>query len=151
MTTVAWDGKTIAADRQATGGGGLRRELAKLYRSRLYIFGGVGQLDDVMSIAEWFRLHDANSEKAPTLSEGGTNGIAVDTRSGKAFIVEGAKPRLSPILESFHASGSGRDFAISAMAFGKNAREAVLFASRFDVFTGGKVDVVHLERKGHHG
>lgn len=136
----------IAADRQATGGGGLRREVDKIYRSRLYIFGGVGQLDDVMAIAEWFRLHDAASDAAPALSEGGTNGIAVDTRSGKAFVVEGAKPRLSPILEPFHAAGSGRDFAISAMAFGKSAREAVIFASRFDVYTGGKVDVVRLAR-----
>jgi ATP-dependent protease HslVU (ClpYQ) peptidase subunit len=48
-------------------------------------------------------------------------------------------------LESFHALGSGRDFALAAMYLGKNAREAVEIAMEFDLETGKGVDCLEVE------
>lgn len=63
---------------------------------------------------------------------------------GEAFLVQGKQPALCPVREKFVADGSGRDFALSAMHLGKSAREAVAFAARFDVYTGGGVDAFDL-------
>ena len=42
----------------------------------------------------------------------------------------------------YYALGSGKEFALGAMASGSNAREAVEIASMFDKSTGGEVVVV---------
>jgi hypothetical protein len=69
------------------------------------------------------------------------NGILIE--SGIAFRLEEKLIR-DRIVERCHAVGSGAPFAITAMALGKTAREAVLIAAKFDPRTGGGVDV--LER-----
>jgi ATP-dependent protease HslVU (ClpYQ) peptidase subunit len=49
-----------------------------------------------------------------------------------------------PIIfeDRYFASGSGKDFALAAMEAGKTAEEAVLIASKYDVYTGMGVDVL---------
>lgn len=42
------------------------------------------------------------------------------------------------------ALGSGRDFALAAMDFGKSAKEAVKYAMTRDVYTGGRVRVFNV-------
>ena len=44
-------------------------------------------------------------------------------------------------LDSNRACGSGADFALAAMDFGKNAKDAVEYAKTRDCKTGGKVKV----------
>lgn len=46
--------------------------------------------------------------------------------------------------EPFFAWGSGADVAIGAMAAGASAEEAVRIAARYDVHTGGEIEVIHL-------
>lgn len=48
------------------------------------------------------------------------------------------------IFEPFYAIGSGRDFAIAAMALGKSALEAVELASRFDIWTAAPFTELRL-------
>lgn len=40
--------------------------------------------------------------------------------------------------------GSGRDFALAAMDFGKSAKESVKYAMTRDVYTGGRVHVFNI-------
>ena len=40
------------------------------------------------------------------------------------------------------ALGSGNQFAVSAMEFGKSAEDAVKYASTKDIYTGGKITVI---------
>jgi ATP-dependent protease HslVU (ClpYQ) peptidase subunit len=49
------------------------------------------------------------------------------------------------VEHGFWAFGSGRDFAIAAMACGKSAREAVEIACQFDTGCGLGVDVMQIE------
>ena len=43
------------------------------------------------------------------------------------------------------AYGSGAQFALSALDFGKSAKEAVEYAATRDIYTGGKVHVFDIE------
>lgn len=52
---------------------------------------------------------------------------------------------LFPINCPFHAIGSGRDFAISAMSMGKTAKEGVELAAQWDLWTGGPIIELQLE------
>jgi hypothetical protein len=58
----------------------------------------------------------------------------------------GKRPTFMPILERFWSVGSGRDFALAAMALGKTAKEAIELAHMFDASTGDKVDVIEIVR-----
>lgn len=48
-------------------------------------------------------------------------------------------------LKCNDVSGSGGNFALAAMDFGCNAKEAVKYAKKRDTMTGGKVRVVKVE------
>ncbi len=143
MTTIAWDGRTLAADTRATNNGypSSHSKIYALPDGRHY--AGCGSAGDVIRIVEWLQTGGKNAD-SPTFEDGGSWGIVVGP--GELWSVQGKRPTLIPIRDAFLADGSGRDFAIAAMAFGKTAREAVEFAMRFDVFTGGAVDVVEIGR-----
>ena len=140
MTTIAWDGRSLAVDRLAVCAN-LRRSTRKLHVSKAWVYGGAGSLPDLADIALWLEA-GAEDAKRPTLEEGGSCGIAVRRRDGRAFKVEGKRPVLALVRERFVADGSGRDFAIAAMALGRTARQAVALAARFDVYTGGGIDSI---------
>lgn len=63
-------------------------------------------------------------------------------REGFRFFEDG--PFALPVENAFWAFGCGRDFALAAMHCGKDAREAVEIASRFDNGCGLGVDVMTL-------
>lgn len=134
MSTVCWDGKTLAADRQCCATFKTRaRKVWKLSGGRL--FGGAGVFEQVLAVRAW--LEDGGA-KPEHLSE--FAGILVEP-NGIAYRLEERLIR-DRILERCHAVGSGAPFAITAMALGKTAREAVGIAAGFDPGTGGGVDVL---------
>lgn len=136
MTTVCWDGETLATDRQSCGMYKTRSK--KMWRlSNGDLFAGAGVIEQILAVRAWL---EEGGNKPDGLTE--FNGILVDANR-KAYRLEEKLIR-DPILERCHAVGSGSPFAITAMALGKTAREAVLIAARFDPRTGGGVDV--LER-----
>jgi hypothetical protein len=135
LSTIAYDGKTLAADRLCVASYKTKaRKLWKLSKGRL--FGGAGITEQVLAVRAW--LEDGG-DKPDGLTD--FNGILIE--SGVAYRLEEKLIR-DRILERCHAVGSGSPFAITAMHLGKSAREAVLIAARFDPRTGGGVDV--LER-----
>jgi hypothetical protein len=145
MTTIAWDGKTLAADRLCVVGGNLKRTITKLFNCGDYVFGGSGSLGDVMRSVDWLRdgAPMPNNIGAHSADESGQIGIAV-YRDGAPFVVvlEMTHLRLLPLEDPFYAVGSGRDFAIAAMALGKDAADAVELTARFDVWTGRGVNLM---------
>lgn len=135
MSTVAYDGKFLAADRQCCGQ--YKARTTKVWRLRNgSLFGGAGMMEQILAARVWL---EEGGDKPGGLDE--FNGILIE--SGRAYHLEGKLIR-ERIVERCHAVGSGSPFAITAMALGKSAREAVLIAARFDPRTGGGVDV--LER-----
>lgn len=132
MTTVAFDGKTLAADTMAISGG-LKRRTQKIFRlgdGRL--FGGSGLYEEVLLVRDW--LNDGGVK--PKLED--FSGLVIS--NGKAFLL-GQLLVLMP-LDDKYAVGSGRDFAIAAMQLGKTAKESVEFAAQFDAWTGYEVETL---------
>jgi hypothetical protein len=136
MTTVAYDGQTLATDRQSCGSYKTRSK--KMWRlSNGDLFAGAGVIEQILAVRAWLEEGGAKPDGLVEFV-----GILVD-QNGRAYRLEEKLIR-DPILEHHHAVGSGAPFAITAMHLGKSAREAVLIAARFDPRTGGGVDV--LER-----
>lgn len=63
--------------------------------------------------------------------------LLVDRATGKVY--RHVASLFMPCSRAYHAVGSGRDFALAAMACGRSAHEAVDIAMAFDNGTGGKV------------
>lgn len=133
MSTVAWDGRSLAADRQCCGG--FKARTTKVWRlPDGSLFGGAGIIEQILAVRAWLEEGGDKPERLDDFS-----GILIE--SGRAYRLEEKLIR-DRIVERCHAVGSGAPFAITAMALGKTAREAVLIAARFDPRTGGGVDVL---------
>jgi len=64
---------------------------------------------------------------------------------GKGYrITQEGNRYLTSELTYCDAIGSGWQFAMAAMDFGKSAKEAVQYASKRDIYTGGKIKVYNL-------
>jgi len=81
--------------------------------------------------------------EAPTLEDEGHSAIVIDRDTREVWSITGKQIAVAvPCREAFAALGSGWEWAMAAMALGKTAREAVEFAMKYDVFTGGSVESI---------
>lgn len=141
MTTVAWDGTSLAADRRCSGSAG-SAAVGKIFRLKDgRLLAGAGTYDDIVEVVAWLEA-GAKEAKRPKLGDrdDGSDILLID--GGRAYWL--TWPHLRPVLfnERFTAVGSGGPYALGAMAAGKSAKEAVEIAARFDNMTGHGVDVV---------
>lgn len=145
MTTVAWDGKMMAADTLSVDGWGLKETRSKIFKGECWIAGCAG---DVGQIERWRRAASGLSFQAvinmgvpnwhkddndPSILI--TNGYESYRAVGGVFLIND-RPQF--------AIGSGRDFALAAMHLGFNAQTAVEVAMQFDNNTGGEITVLSL-------
>lgn len=140
MTTVAWDGRTLAADRQITYGN-TRAAGRKLYDCGNYVYAASGSAFEAELIAAWLRNGARPTSRVRLEDEEGHRcGIVIRKADGLAFVAQGRVVVLVGHRPAPIACGSGCDFALAAMAMGESAVQAVRFAERFDVYTGLGVD-----------
>lgn len=145
MTTIAWDGKTLAGDRLCTGGGTKyeRRKVTK-YAQRAELIAYAGRVDVGEEMVHWYLLHLPRREQFPAGQRDESTSVTFIVVDSSGDIIEyGITPY--PIRHSkprFYAIGSGREYAMAAMHCGKTAAEAVEIAAVYDLYTGGGVDVV---------
>ena len=155
MTTIAFRAGKMAADRRCTSDGAHQAE-----RTKVEVIGGwlLGISGDLMHCSTLRALLSERLEK-DTFAEGIVGkfewaddnhmaAILVSPRhevyfieNTKAGVVAAAKMGAS---NGFVARGSGRDFALAAMAMGASAYEAVEIAARFDASTGDGIDEISL-------
>lgn len=136
MTTVAWDGTTLAVDRQADLGGMLFEDVKLLRPHQSIVLAACGRAEFSHRVAKW--LADGSPEDSkPELTDGdGWSGIMV--QSGVAWLLEDGLIQM-PITGRL-ALGSGKCLAMAAMDHGQAAPEAILYASTRDAYTGFGVD-----------
>lgn len=137
MTVIAWDGKTLAADRRATSCG-LARTVRKIERYKGFLLGMSGDHAVAAEMLKWFTCGGDFPAKA---REDVATLLVVD-HSGVRLFTTGPEPMV--VLDPHMAIGSGRDYALMAMHLGKSAREAVELACLFDVDCGNGVDTLEL-------
>jgi hypothetical protein len=137
LTTVAWDGKTLAADRRMAGW----MDACKVFHLKDgRVLSGAGYMDELAEVAAWLDAGGDDRDK-PVVSDD-------DDTCTDYLLIDGdtcywlTTPFLRPIevRDGMAAVGSGSRYALGAMAAGKTAAEAVAIAARFDPNTGGGVD-----------
>lgn len=172
MTTIAWDGKHLVADRRCTSQSGVLRGTRKIYEAAGFVLGAAGRITEILPLVRWLTitylaikvtkpsgLADArdvlkslelDTASRPTFKEDeAPSCIAVDIKTGEPWVITGERPEFSRIEEQFFAVGSGREFALGAMGMGADARLAVTIAHRFDVWTSKEMDVVEVPSWSH--
>lgn len=148
MSVVVWDGKTLAVDRQATCG-----ELRMNVRKARYLacadetVAWTGDHELGIVLANWYE-NGAKPEDWPPAQRDKDRWcrlIVVSRRGGLKFY------EMEPVAQRYRdapyaAFGSGRDFALGALAMGATAEQAAEVACRFCVTCGGGVDVFRVGR-----
>lgn len=139
MTTIAWDGKTLAADRQVTFHNSTADgEIMKIARAP---DGSLtGSCGDLYSAGAWLRWFESGLGDRPPVADDFS--ALIVRRNGtlelhrQAGWVQLHAPRFT--------MGSGADYATGAMVMGADAVRAVHVAAMFDIGTGDTVDALEL-------
>jgi hypothetical protein len=150
MTVIAWDGKTLAADKQATEGG-LRQVTTKIMlvekgKFKGHLLAGAGSSSQANMLMAWF-VQGADAECFPKYQD-------TDDLSAALLVITPSREILrydfNPIPVVFHdekyALGTGREVAIGAMAMGATAVEAVEIASRLCSGCGMGIDSITMKK-----
>lgn len=142
MTTIAFDGKTVAADGQRTWGDEIR-ELGspkiKLLDGRIYSFTGSTPL--FQPVVDWHRS-GADPKSLPVMGREESWTLIVIDHDGL-----GKYTPTCPYIERFKppiAFGAGGDYAMGAMLAGADAKRAVELVAGLCNHTGGVIQAVNV-------
>jgi len=139
VTTVVWKKGILVCDSQSTSFNIRSEGSYKLVidENMAYVVTG--------STAEGLSVIDAliKGEEPSKLKEAEI--VAMDLETGDGYVYEYSSVPL-PIRDKFYAGGSGGDIALGALAMGATPEEAVRIASKYDVYTGGKVQIVYSKK-----
>ncbi|SUE95774.1 proteasome subunit beta [Ectopseudomonas mendocina] len=152
MTTVAYDGRFLAADGRSTLGNLISGKAVKKIFQLLTcangvqvqaVLAGAGSFQTVNIVKSHLERNDLfESELIPEIEPGSFQGLLV-LETGEVYDLE---DKLVPLpAEIPVAIGSGTDYAMAAMVMGKSAPAAVEVACELDVYSGGKIAVFDTE------
>ena len=141
MTTIAYRDGILAADTRMTQGSALVGNVVKIVRRKKdgALAGGAGDCSWVQSFHRWV-LRGEKGDLDPPGDD--SKGLLITRKKIELFEASGPVEFNPP----FFAMGSGRDFAMGAMAAGASAEEAVRLAMQLDAFTGGDVMVLSHDK-----
>lgn len=140
MSVLVWDGKILAADKQTTNCNSARRT-TKIWREGDKLLAAYGTFTQGMAMRNWVK-QGMKPEEFPKAEPDIEAGFWVITKDGVLTFENSPHPIV--LEDKYMAEGSGRDFAMGAMAMGANAIKAVEVASKFDIYCGGGVDWLTL-------
>jgi len=137
MTTIAWDGTTLAADRRISSGTVTYSTTKIRQTGDGRLIGATGDFGVCSEMLDW-------------LDKGGTRPCCQDSErwaSALEIMPDGAcwmhnRDSRWLVEDAFVAIGSGRDYAMATMALGYSAEKAIEIASRFDPGTGNGIDTL---------
>lgn len=149
MTTIAWDGKTLAAD-SCSWSGGARRRVRKVFKikavdGRVFLVAFAGSGEFASAVLAWMR--GKRPEPNPlTFME------SKDLANQCALVVDqnlkvwhlGNSLVYSPMRERIYAYGGGQDFAWGALEAGATAVQAIRIAIKRSDYAGLGVDTVRF-------
>ncbi len=148
MTTIAWDGQTLAGDKR-TSFGGMHATTTKVHRMPIgpyqgALVAGAGPAVLIQEMLRWIATGaDPQSFPQSNRTEDKCCCILVVTPEGRLLYFDNTPDPMTIENEQW-AIGSGRDFAMAAMFLGKDAVEAIVVASALDTGTGNGVDALRL-------
>lgn len=147
MTTIAFDGRYLAVDRLITDANEIsgNRSKFKVLRNTpvgdlvIAFTGPIAGIDDMFynfaNTAPTLEYHSKDAEYAALAIT--TSGIIYEYSNSSIY------PEIyAAISTGARALGSGRRYALGAMAYGASASKAVGIASIYNPQTGGCIDVI---------
>lgn len=143
MTTIAWDGTTLAADR-ASWSGNSKYRVRKVHKvvaadGQKFLVAFAGDQAFANLVLRWMR--GGPHPGAYPNSDEVTIGVVIDEKH-RVWRLDSQKLSYSQILERIHASGGGQDFAIGALEAGATAEQAIRIAIKRSDMAGLGVDSV---------
>lgn len=140
MTVIAWDGKTLAADKMICTSA--KRIGTKIYSINGELFGMSGALHIGMARLAWVRA----GMIAADYPIGGDSewGQVLRITKERKIVLYNANGFPMHFEDPFHATGSGSDFALAAMYLGKSAVEAVEVACALSNECGMGIDTLEF-------
>jgi ATP-dependent protease HslVU (ClpYQ) peptidase subunit len=148
MTTIAWDGRTLAGDRQINAGNTpLLREHPKVLPinspdGERCLMGFAG---DVFMYRAWLHWLDGGAE--PKWKDDVHWSLLLIDPTGYAWIRTSTSNGWAPHGRTVWAIGSGCDYALGALRAGATAERAVMIAAELDINTGLGIDKVALQEE----
>lgn len=143
MTVIAWDGKTLAADKRAVWATTILTT-TKIHRVRGCLVGFAGDSTFGREMLEWFRNgEDPANFPASQRDKEDWCGLLVIRPDGAIDRYE-RTPYAIRFEDERIAIGAGREFALAAMYLGHGARRAVEVACALDN-SGNGIDCLTLE------
>lgn len=144
MTVIAWDGKTLAADKLAVNGV-TKTTVTKIHRVGGELVGYVGELTAGLELFGWYEAGAVPADFPQSVRDAKGGGSLVVVRSDRTVWKYEGCPMSFRLEGPFCAFGSGDESALIAMDCGKTAKEAVLIASKYNIYCGNGVDTLTLE------
>lgn len=143
MTTIAWDGNMLAADRQVSFGASRMGETDKVARREDgALIGAAGSSAICQALRQWFLAGEVG--EMPKIEPDKENAAAGFIIRPCGAIDDITSLGATRIVSNLYARGSGADYALGAMSMGADARRAVEVASMWDCSTGGGIDTLLL-------
>jgi ATP-dependent protease HslVU (ClpYQ) peptidase subunit len=141
MTTIIYDHKTlqIAVDGRSVDGSVILTDHRKKWRKigeSYYFFAGL-----VCDVEHFLELHQVKGKPKHT------NDVSCfKVTDSKAYLcgIDDYDGYWEELMKCNNGTGSGRFFALSALDFGRTAKEAVQYAATRDVYTGGKIEAFDI-------
>jgi hypothetical protein len=137
MTTIIATLEVLASDRRVTGGPMFKA--TKIARIKGSLYGGAGNLEQIMKMFEWFKNPDMKPDwkfqpefEILELNEGG-------------LFVWGSEMIAVPVGMPYYAIGSGAPYALGALECGAPPSDAIRVAHKFDPYTGREIQVHKLK------
>ena len=143
MTVIAWDGKTLAADKQSTicGYAGTTTKVHRVPEGLVAFSGGGSHAAELL---RWFQAGRPEGAFPKSTEELGAGSTFI-TKDGQVLLCSYHGPFPEVVEDKFFARGCGRDYALAAMHLGHDARTAVEVACALDVNCGMGIDTLELE------
>ena len=142
MTIIAWDGKTLAADKRAIYGSNKCGKVTKIFRWEGGLCGASGSMEQGMQLVSWLQK-GADPEEFPEFEEK-ENEFLVVHNDGRVAYYE-STPTPLWFENDFQAIGSGKEYALAAMYMGQDAAKAVEVACALDAYCGNGIDTLDLQ------
>lgn len=153
MTTIAYRSGIMCSDSQLTGDNVRDVEMQKMRLIDGYAVGVAGKAGAIQEFMQWFEQNKAQwpLRLPDTLKQDSDDyPITVLVVKGKKMWMADGVGFPYEVTAPYTAIGSGRQFALGAMAMGADAQKAIQVAAKHDIYTGGRVKVLKLTSTPRH-
>ena len=142
MTTIVFDGKTLAVDSQVTAGSVIVGVRNKIQDINGYFVAGCGNTDGIDLVVGYLL---EGKERPSGLSANDADVLFVKKDTGEAFRAFGDTLVMSKAVIPFFG-GSGAEIAQGAYQVCNDPIKALKVAMKLDVYTGGPINKIEIQK-----